>query len=199
MLVDKLFGNCPEFSGDKVELRPFRLEDVSHSYLQWLNDPKVNAYSQRRGKTTSLEEARDFIECIHKSSTSCVLAIFLKKTDEHIGNLMLSDYDHRHGIVELSNLIGNVEYWGAGLVVEADKLILAELFLNHGLRKAVIGNIVQNRAATFMSKQLGFTLEGTLRRHLLLADLGACDVFRFGLLREEFFSKWPEYMSEELG
>lgn len=194
MLVDRIFGKNHVVEGERVNLRPLQVDDLTLTYLGWLNDPTINQYSQRRNTVTTIEEAQKYIEINQNSEQSCILAITLKDTDEHIGNLMLSEYDSLHGTVELSNLIGIQEYWGSGLVIDANRAILAELFARHGLRKALIGNVAQNRAATFMSKQLGFSLEGTLRRQLVLPELGECNVFRFGLFKEEFLSiRPPQY------
>ena len=199
MLIEKILGHKEKIIGEKVYLRRFRLTDISQNYLRWLNDEDVNRFSQRRGIKTSLSAATRFIELHQTSGNSCVFVIEKRDTLEHVGNLMLSEYDDCHGLVEVANLIGNVDQWGQGLAVDATKAVLADLFIHHKLRKAMIGNISQNRAASFMARQLGFSLEGTLRKQVFLNDLGECDMYRFGIHREEFLSRWSSYIQNILG
>jgi len=179
-------------TGRIVYLRPLGDEDISDRYLRWLNDPEVSRYTDRSGRKFERQDIIDYVATANCSPDQLLLGIFLKDNDEHIGNTLLRDVDFHNGTGEISNMIGEKDYWGKGVVVDTDKYLIHYAFSVLKLRKIIIGNLAPNRGATFKSSQLGFTLEGQLREHAVM-DGRPVNVLRFGLLQREFYEKFPEF------
>ncbi len=69
-------------------------------------------------------------------------------------------------------------------------------FQNLGVRKFTIGNLAPHRASTFMASQLGFTKEALHKKHFSY-DGDYVDVIYFGLQKDEFYQKFPEFSDVE--
>lgn len=183
--IDEIINDASlRLDGSKVFMRKLSSEDCGNRYLGWLNDPEVNRFSGRAPEC-SREQMLEYLEKMNApGSNHLLMGIFWKENEEHIGNCLLGPIDKRNANAEISNLIGEKSFWGKGVAVEADRLIINFAFSKLRLHKITIGNIAPNRGATFMSRQLGFSLEATLKEQILWNGTFV-DVLRFGLLREQ--------------
>ena len=177
-----------EVQCDKCILRPLSENDVSQEYLNWLNDPEVNRFSRRRNEVLFLQDVLDYVNEANRSDKKLLMGIFVKKGLKHIGNVLLSEIDYYNGVCEISNLIGEKDYWGNGYAFDVDKYLIHHAFSKMKMRKILIGNISANRGATFLSSQLGFKLEGVLKEHVVFGQ-GYANVLRFGLVKDDFYIK----------
>ncbi len=185
---DLIFDAGLKLDGKNVMLRKLSVADCSDSYLSWLNDPDVNRYSGRAPSCTK-DQMIEYVSRMNAhGSGHLLMGVFWKSTNEHIGNTLLGPIDKKNANAEISNLIGEKRFWGKGVAVEADRLMIDFAFTILDIHKITIGNIAPNRAATFMSRQLGFVLEGTLKEQMLWNGVFT-DVLRFGLLKERFYKK----------
>src|SRR5207247_2890820 len=109
-----------------------------------------------------------------------ILAICLRESQRHIGNITLNSILWVHGSAELSIMIGAKDLWGKGLGKEAISAVSQHAFHSMGLRRlwAESPNPAFNRAV----RALGWRHEGTKRRAFLL-DGELVDVECWGLLK----------------
>ena len=82
-------------------------------------------------------------------------------------------------------MIGRKEFWGKGIAFEAWSLVIEYAFQNLGMRKILAGAIAGHEASIKTLKNLGFRVEGTLRKEVLV-DGEFCDKLSLGLFHEEF-------------
>ena len=178
--------------GEKIYIRKLNRHDFTDRYLSWLNDPIVNKHSSRYGKTFCKRDLKSYVN--NMNSTNYILVgIFTMSNKEHIGNTLLGPIDFDNRSSEISNLIGEKEYWEKGVALESCKLLIDYAFSNLELHKITIGNLSPNRGATFLSKQLGFRLEGKLIEAVFLRRK-YYNVLRFGLFKDEFYEKFPSLL-----
>jgi ribosomal-protein-alanine N-acetyltransferase len=178
-------------AGQKLYLRPLAPADVSEAYHHWLNDEEINRYSERRGRRFSFDDIRHYLEDANASPDLLQLGIFMSDDDAHVGNISLRVTNIGARVAEVATLIGERDYWGRGVIVDAGKALIHFAFSKLDLRKITLGNYAVNRASTFKSKQLGAVLEGRFRQAALI-DGSYIDVLEFGLFPEEFYAKFPE-------
>lgn len=182
--------------GSKVYLRPLTLEDATDRYHRWLNDEEINRYSERRGRSFSLDDIREYISDANTSPMLLQLGIIMRDDDTHVGNVSLRITNAGARVAEVATLIGEKDYWGRGVIVDAAKALIHFAFSELGLLKITLGNYASNRASTFKSKQLGAVLEGRFRRGALV-DGKYVDVLEFGLFPEEFYAQFPDMKEGE--
>jgi len=104
-------------AGARLVLRPFRCEDISERYLDWLGDVEVNCFSQRFGQTRpSPGEARRWLES--RGPEELVYKTIDPALD-HVGNIKAGPIDRANGRADISILIGDREAWHRGVGAEA--------------------------------------------------------------------------------
>lgn len=122
--------------GDRIYLSPLTAADATEQYLGWLHDPGITWYLEvRHSPPADLWELRDYIEF---ESRRLLLAIVLKDSDQHIGNIKLG-YDGDVGL-----LIGERDEWSKGYGSEAIRLLTQYAFSELGLAYLWAGVHVAN-------------------------------------------------------
>ena len=184
--------------GDFTLLRKLTKDDCADRYLSWLNDKEVNRYSQREGHVYSISDLYTYVDEMNSEDSNHLLAgIFWKENQEHIGNVLLGPVDFKNRNAEIANMVGEKAYWGKGVAVDADKTLMHYSFSKLNMHKITIGNIAPNKAATFMSRQLGFVPEARLREHVMWQNKYV-DVLRFSIMKNEFYQKFPQMKGKVL-
>lgn len=190
-LRNRFGGDDLYIEGEKVVVRPVFDDDLTERYLGWLNDPEVNRYSMRASHRYTETEMRDYVAAMNASPRDMVVAVCLKENNLHIGNVGLTNWEQAHGTIEISNLIGEKNHWGQGVVIDADRHIMHAAFQCLGIEKFVLRNLAPHRASTFKSRQLGGELEGRLRAHVV-HNGKRVDVLQFGVMRTAFYETFPD-------
>jgi len=136
-----------------------------------------------------------FIASANESQERLLLGIFTKEDNQHVGNIQITIIDLNAGVAEISNLIGEQDYWGKGVIKDADTQAIHFGFSALQIQKFAMGNIAPHRASTFKSRILGAQLEGRLR-NLTFHKGKLVDVLRFGLLKKEFYAEYPHLVKK---
>lgn len=166
-----------------IYLRSITLQDVTDNYLSWLHDVEVMSGIATSGYT--LDNLKVYVEeRIHKSSVA-FFAICSNDTNEHIGNVKIDFHDAKANVSELGLLIGNKNYWGKGVGYEACQLAIEYGFNEMKLRKIYLAVYENNPIAKKLYQKLGFQLEGTLRKHVMVNG-ELYDKYLMGIFKEEF-------------
>lgn len=167
---------------DRVRLRPLEERDLPLR-VQWYNDPEV-----RKTLTVTerfeLERTRAWFASIRDSDSRID---FLIETPEGtpIGVTGLLHIDRVHGTAECFCVIGEKAFWGGGMGTEIHSALIQWAFERLGLSKIHAVIRTNNPAIYKVVQKLGFQIEGTLRKEMLLEGQRQ-DVYRIGLLKEEF-------------
>lgn len=172
-----------KLSGEKIFLRFITLNDVNLNYLSWLQDEEVMYGIATSGYT--LENLKLYVEERLKSETTAFFAICDAITEKHIGNVKLDFHDSSTNVSELGLLIGDKNYWGKGVGFEACRLAMSYGFNKQNLRKIYLAVYENNPAARRLYEKLGYTLEGTLRKHIAYKG-NYYDKYLMGIFKEEF-------------
>lgn len=170
--------------GERIYLRNLSVKDCSEKYIKWLNSPEVNYYSQRYGRKFGKKDVIEYIENKNSSESDLLLGIFLISSEEHIGNILLSNIDDRNKLAEVSWLIGEKVHWGCGYASEAGRTLINYSFNDLGLNKLYMGTISGHEAMISVSKKLGFKIEGTLRENVFHKG-NFVNTLYFGLLKSD--------------
>ncbi len=142
----------------RIYLRELTLDDASHKYCSWLNDPEVNKYLETHKST--IKELKKYIQKQIDDPNSFFVGIFDKKNDKHIGNIKLEPIDWKKRKVIFGILIGNKNYWGKSIGTEATKLIVDYAFNELNLTEIELGVISENKAAIRVYEKVGFKIVG---------------------------------------
>lgn len=150
---------------DNVYLRALELSDVERT-SRWHNDTELYRLlvSPFRYVGRSAEEEWLRRKCAY-SQTEFQLAICLKDTAQHIGNVHLRNIDWVARVAEVGIFIGEAEHWSKGYGRQALRQILRHAFRDLGLLRIFLTVLEDNHRAIRAYEKCGFVAEGRLRNH----------------------------------
>jgi RimJ/RimL family protein N-acetyltransferase len=102
-----------------------------------------------------------------------------------VGIVGLAGIDSAHRTAEIYIVIGQKEFWGKGVMLEAERLLIDWSFNSLGLEKIWAQTRPDNIASLITMKKIGFQVEGTLRNEKIVNGQRTT-VLHLGLLREDF-------------
>ena len=155
--------------------------------VRWYTDPDIRR-TLILDETLEIEKTHRWFERIEHDPSRCDLLI--ETTDGiALGVIGLVHIDRRQQTAEIVLTIGRKDYWGKGVMYDAEVLLLAWAFSRLGLEKVWAQARADNLASLITMKKIGFQLEGTLRQHVRI-DGGRFDILQMGILKEEFERKY---------
>ena len=168
-----------------IYLKSLKDNDITKKYISWLNDKRVNKFLETRHSIHTYDSISKFIDTCNKSKNIYLLGIFNSENNIHIGNIKLGPIKMEHKLASVSLFIGQKEFWGKGISVEAIKTITNYAFDILNLNKVVAGMYIKNIKSIKAFKKVGFKKEGLRIQHYKL-DGKYEDVIQLGLLKNEF-------------
>ncbi|MEM9806850.1 MAG: GNAT family protein [Cyanobacteria bacterium P01_D01_bin.56] len=161
-----------ELKSERLIYRTLTLNDVTESYVSWLNDPDVNQYLEIRHISHNIENCRHFVETINLDDSQHLLGIFWFEDKNlgqlHIGNIKLGFINQYHLRGQLSLFIGEKRFWGKGLGTEAIRTVTQWGFDSLGLDKIEAGCYEDNLSSLRCFLKVGYQVEGFFRSHVVL-------------------------------
>lgn len=152
--------------GDNVLLRALSIEDVSPTYLSWINDPEITRGMVSGIFPSDLEHLKSYVKATTEDKNTVIFAICDKLTGHHIGNIKLDQFDYISRTCEIGLMIGNRDYHGKGIGKEVCLLVTHYAFERLNLRKISLTVYGNNPAAIHLYKSVGFIEEGCLKAHV---------------------------------
>lgn len=150
--------------GQKVHLRPKRLEDATQDYA-WNRDREL---ARLDGSLPPSIPFNDYLEAyaLELKNPPPWRERFAIETLEglHIGNCMYYDLDGEKGEVEVGILIGDRRYWNQGYGTEALELLLSFLFASTSVDKVRLHTLGWNRRAQRAFEKCGFITANSASR-----------------------------------
>ncbi len=174
-------------TGERVVLRPLRPADADGPYPGWLNDPDATRYNSHHVFPYTRELALEYIERTRGSRGELVLAIQDRASGRHVGNVALQAIHATYRSAEFSILIGEADFRGRGIGVDAGRLLLAHGFDELNLHRVGCGTSEDNVGMQKLARQLGMREEGR-RRGAMWKRGRFVDVVEYGVLRSEFLA-----------
>lgn len=168
--------------GDRVRLRPLREDDLPLR-VRWYNDPEVRK-TLVVTEQFELEKTRHWFSAV-QDSDSRVDFLVESSDGTPMGVTGLLHIDRLHKTAECFCVIGEKAFWGGGFGTEIHSVLIQWAFEHLGLQKIRADIRTNNPAIYKVVQKLGFQIEGTLRREVLLEGRRE-DLYRIGLLSNVF-------------
>lgn len=169
----------------RLRLRELQPEDLSSDYVNWLNDPAVNAFLETRFVRQDDVSVREFVRTQLADQESILFRMSLADTDRHIGNIKLGPISRHHHSAQLSLFIGETSLHGQGYATEAISAVTDWAFGALGLKRVEAGCYSENLGSLRAFLKAGYTVEGFRRASHVTADGRRCGSFWFARLAED--------------
>ena len=169
-------------TGNHIVLRPLNKADIENR-VRWFNDPDV----RKTLIISELFELEKTIRWFEKLQADDSRVEFVIETPQKtpVGVIGLAGIDSTHRTAEIYLVIGQKEFWGKGIMLEAECLLIDWAFNSLGLEKIWAQTRPDNIASLITMKKIGFKIEGTLRNEKIVNGQRTT-VLHLGLLREDF-------------
>ena len=143
--------------GDRICLKKLGSGNATRDYCSWLNDPEVTLHLVT--KKATIESVKDYIKKKNADPNCAFFGIFHKESGRHIGNIKLEpiDFGKKTGILGI--MIGDKDYWGAGIGVEAITLLTEWAFDYLGLESIEAGVLSGNKRSKRAFEKAGFRVD----------------------------------------
>lgn len=147
----------PVLESERLILKPLTVDFCNNKYLNWLNDPDVITFLDRRDTPYTMDMLREFVTRNHRTGVF-FWAIIVKSTSSHIGNIKIDKIDFDKGSGEYGIMIGDKTAWGKGYAAESSRVVIDFCFRDLKLDLINLGVLANNVSAVNLYKKLGFVV-----------------------------------------
>ncbi len=177
--------NLPqELLTDRLLLRPPAEADAERIFARYGQDPTVSRYMSWTPHR-SIDDTLSFLRRImhdNEQGASAGYLIFSRDSDELLGSI---DGGVQGSRVQFGYCLAR-DAWGRGFATEAARAYVAAVMQHPAIWRIQALCDIENCASARVLEKAGLTLEGTLRRYLVLPNLGDAprDVLCYANVRE---------------
>lgn len=169
-------------TGETIYLRILKEKDVEGNYARWFNDPEITLFNSHGRFPMTADKLKDFVKSAYASNTALVLAVCDKQHDKHVGNISLQSISWVDRSAEIAFVLGEKEYWGKGVMLEAGKMILVHGFNMLNLHRIHCGTSSDNTGMQKLAVKLGMTQEG-IRKDAMFKNGKFVDIIEYGIIK----------------
>ena len=153
---------------ERLNLRPFTANDVTDTYVHWLNDKDVTRISNQRFQKHTLETCLNYVQSFYNTkNTFLLLSNRVNKVPIGTMTIYRSNW---HGTADIGLMLGNRQYWGNKFGLEAWSAVLEALLKEDGIRKVTGGTASPNIAMVKIMQQSKMNLEAVRKRHEIIEN-----------------------------
>ena len=156
--LNQLKSMTVSLEGTKFQLKPVTVNDITSAYINWLNDAEIMQHTEQQFRTTTLEDASDYVALMAQSKTDLFYGLFYEGT--HIGSIKLGKINPNHKTADLSYIIGDKSFWGMGIASKMIRKMVSLAFERLELEKIVAGVYATNLASIRVLEKNSFVCEG---------------------------------------
>ena len=140
---------------ERFDLKTLKKNDVSDRYLSWINSAN-NIYINYTNQSRSLADIRSYVAEREDDDFILFLGIFLRESNEHIGNIKFEPINFDNKTAVMGILIGEKDWRGLGVASEVIKSSSEWLNKHYDINHIALGVDSKNIAAIKAYKKIGF-------------------------------------------
>ncbi len=149
--------------GERIYLKLISVDEIDDRVMAWFVDTELMRYYTSSKKSITRETLINSILKGQEEGNVFTYGIYTSDYDKLIGTVKLGTIDKVHSTSDLVVLIGDREYLGKGLAVEAIKLGNQIAFNEFNIRKLFGGMYLSNTASIKAYTKAGWIIEGCLK------------------------------------
>jgi RimJ/RimL family protein N-acetyltransferase len=177
------------WQGEKVRLRPLKIEDAEQSFIDSLDTPSRQLLQLGTELPTSIDMQKEILckyaDC--KEVDGIIIFAIENLEGVHVGNISLHGRHPKNGTFSMGLGISS-PYRRQGYAEEAARILMRYCFFERHFQKCNSACVHTNEASIGFHKKLGFIEEGCRRRNFFFNGQYHDEIL-FGLTKEEFEEK----------
>ena len=151
------------FKGERIYLRKIQINDITDRVMDWFKDEELMEFYTSSKKAITEESLIQSIKAGEEKENLYTYGIFTNDEDTLIGTIKLGPINFNHRISDLVILLGDRNYLGKGLAVEAIKVGNNLAFQEFDIRKLYGGMYESNIPSIKAYTRAGWLIEGNLK------------------------------------
>lgn len=167
----------------RIKIRKFEKKDIPKK-VEWINNPDNNKYLHYE-IPICLENTEKWFDS-HLGDNTRFDAI-IEADGIAVGTIGLLNIDSKNKKAEYYIAMGETDYKGKGVALEASRLIIKYGFEECGLNRIYLYTEIDNKAAQRLFEKSGFCKEGLLKQDIL-SHGEFVDRVIYGYLRKDWIS-----------
>ncbi len=179
----------PVVETPRLRIEPFAERHLTARYVAWLNDPESTRFSEQRHQRHTLESCREYWRSLEDGPGYFWAILAKEERLGHIGN-MIAYVEERHGLADVSIMIGEAAARGLGLSSEAWLAACDYLLRVANFRKVSGGTIAPNLSMVAVMRRAGMLEDGRRVRHYVWNEQ-VVDIVHYALFREDWLRRFP--------
>lgn len=177
-----------KIQGANLYLRKLNVSDIDDNFMSWFADDTLMKYYTNSKKIITKESLIESLNEGERQNNSFTYGVFFSENNHCIGTIKLGPINHAHKISDLVVLIGDKNYHGRGLAIEAINLGNKLAFEVFDLRKLFGGMYASNLSSVKAYLKAGWVAEGILKGHYWNNSKQE-DRIEVGCFNPKYFSK----------
>lgn len=174
------------WQGERVRLRPLRVDDAEQQFVNSLDSPSRQVLQLGIELPTSVDLLKAALEkyvgC--KDAGGVIIFVIESLAGENVGGVSLHSRDEKNGTFSFGVVVAR-PHRGQGYAQDAVRILLRYGFWERRYEKCNSACVHTNEASIRLHRKLGFVEEGRRRRQWFFNGEYYDDVL-FGMTREEF-------------
>jgi [ribosomal protein S5]-alanine N-acetyltransferase len=155
--------NNNKFETERIFIQEISVEDIDDQVMSWFKDEELMRFYTSSKKEITKNDLIASIEAGRKDENLITFGLFTKENNRLIGTLKLGPVHKIHKTSDLVILIGDRNYLGKGLAVEAIQLGNKVAFEKFDIRRLQGGMYVSNIPSIKAYTRAGWIIEGRLK------------------------------------
>jgi RimJ/RimL family protein N-acetyltransferase len=151
------------YKGERIYLRKIEIKDITERVMEWFEDKDLMEFYTNSKTTITKESLIQTIKNGEENGNLYTFGIFTIDDNVLIGTIKLGPINFTHRISDLVILIGDRNYLGKGLAVEAIKVGNNLAFQEFDIRKLYGGMFESNVPSIKAYTRAGWIIEGKLK------------------------------------
>lgn len=185
MTVDEINGVFPFIKGERIDLVAYNSKWVN-LICKWRNDPQVRRYSRTIIPQTIEEIEKRFEVPPERAQRDHInFVIYHNKNKRPIGITGFGRINWINRNANIYGIIGELEYWGRGIIGEAATLLINYGFTELNFHKIFAGVFNPNSRSLRAAEKLGFKKEAVLKEQTYI-DGEYVDEHKFALFKKDW-------------
>ncbi len=152
-----------KYYGDRIYLNEIEKSDITDDVMKWFKDEELMKFYTSSKQTITREKLLDSIEEGKSKGNLFTFGIYTIEDNTLIGTIKLGPIHQVHRTSDLVILIGDRNYLGKGLAVEAIKVGNTLAFEEFDIRKLYGGMYESNIPSIKAYTRAGWLIEGRLK------------------------------------
>lgn len=179
------------FGRHGVTIRPIELDDLDKLF-EWHQDPEIDAWGGWDPRMSRARFFHRYEELVREPPEDYVL-FGIEHEARLVGYIELAEISRIARRAAIGFVVGDRAHRRRGVASKAVVLMLDYGFSLEDLDRVYAEVFTFNQASCALLEKVGFHHEGTLRRHEVHQGLRT-DVAVYGMLREEFYARYPSVL-----